>query len=367
MIHLDHAILHAFDFDSGSAYPSDRELDLGTRAVKSYVQRNMHKLVSSPESRHGEFDDQSSFGGALRDYAAGGPMGFVELSQLLASFFWEELRLCEDLDQCDLLVADFTDTRDMRDRAQAAGEGQMAQAMAAAAAQAADEEGLSERFFACALLPRRQAYVHDLGADGTGAAANEILRQDATLPNPSQKLDTYLLVNLQTGAVDFHDRPRSQAGTTIDLVSDRLLHCAARASAKEAVQSVEEIVEQVAQEYGANAASAVAQAKHAVTSAAQMDESFSPLEVGRQVFEDRPEMWERYEEVAREERLPDEVPVRRSAANRIAKNHRIRTDTGIEISFPSEYAADDNYIEFSADAQGMVSILIKNVAKIENR
>ena len=42
-------------------------------------------------------------------------------------------------------------------------------------------------------------------------------------------------------------------------------------------------------------------------------------------------------------------------------------DTGIEISFPSEYAADANYIEFMADAQGRVSILIKNVGSIENR
>ena len=354
MMHIDHAILHAFDFESGSVYPSERELDLETRAVKSYVQRNMRKLISSPESRHGEFDDQSSFGGALEEYARGGGVSFVELSQQLAQFLWEELRRCEDLEQCDLLVADFTDTRDISSKAKDAGDGQVAQAMVAAAAQLADEEDLSERYFGAALLPRKQAYVHDLGADGTGAASNE-------------KLDTYLLVNLQTGTIDFHDKERSQAGSTVELIPEHLLQCSSRASAKEAVQSVEHIVEKVAEEYGKNVVEAVAQAKHAVTSSAEMEESFSPMEVGRQVFEEHPEMQERYEQVAREERLPEEVPVRRSAANRIAKNHKIKTDTGIEITFPSEYAADDNYIEFTADSDGMVSILIKNVARIENK
>jgi hypothetical protein len=51
----------------------------------------------------------------------------------------------------------------------------------------------------------------------------------------------------------------------------------------------------------------------------------------------------------------------------MARNHKIKTDTGIEITFPSEYAADSNYIEFTADDQGNVSIIIKNVGKIENK
>jgi len=65
--------------------------------------------------------------------------------------------------------------------------------------------------------------------------------------------------------------------------------------------------------------------------------------------------------------LPEEVPVKRGVANRIAKNHKIRTDTGIEISFPSNLTDRPGYLEFSHESDGRITISIKNVAHIENR
>ena len=366
MMHIDHAILHAFDFEGGSDYPSERELDLGSRSVKSYVQRSLRKLIASPESRHGELSDQSSFGAALKTYVQGDSVSFIELSQQLARFMWEELRRCDDLEQCDLLVADFTDTSDMGRRADGASKEQGATTVATAAP-SRDAEDLSERFLAAALLPRRQAFVHELSLDDAGVASNDILRQDSTLPSPTQRIDSYLLVNLKTGSVDFHDKERRQAGSALQLISDRLLGCSAQASTREVVQAIGRIVEEVADGHGMSSVQAVAQAKRVVTSSAERDEPLLPSEVGRQVFTERPELAERYEQTVRDEQLPEEVPMHRSAANRLANSHRIRTDTGIEISFPSEYAADDTYIEFMADAQGRVSILIKNVGSIENR
>ena len=93
----------------------------------------------------------------------------------------------------------------------------------------------------------------------------------------------------------------------------------------------------------------------------------APAEVGREVFEDRPELARHYEERIAEKQLPDEVPVRRGVANRLTKTHRIRTDTGIEISFPSDLADKPGYIDFVTGPDGRISINILNVASIENR
>ena len=92
-----------------------------------------------------------------------------------------------------------------------------------------------------------------------------------------------------------------------------------------------------------------------------------PQEICERVFEDAPQMIESFERKAREEHLPEEVPVRRGAANRMTKNHRIRTDTGIEISFPSEYAQRPELISFDRDADGTMRITVKGIAHIENR
>ena len=94
MMHIAHAILHAFDFESGSTSFSQRELDLDARAVKSYVQRHMRKISSSAENRHGEFSAESGFADALRGYAQG-QIGFTEISQQVAQYLWEGLRRCE--------------------------------------------------------------------------------------------------------------------------------------------------------------------------------------------------------------------------------------------------------------------------------
>ena len=109
MLKVDHAILHVFDFESGSTYFSERPLDLMVRSTRSYVQRHLRKISSNAESRHGAFSQDSGFAFELSRYLAG-EREFVDFSVEIAQWFWEELRRAEDLEQCDLLVADFTDT-----------------------------------------------------------------------------------------------------------------------------------------------------------------------------------------------------------------------------------------------------------------
>ena len=43
------------------------------------------------------------------------------------------------------------------------------------------------------------------------------------------------------------------------------------------------------------------------------------------------------------------------------------TDTGIEIVFPTDYYQKTDLIEFQNNADGTISIVIKNVGKITNR
>ena len=54
-------------------------------------------------------------------------------------------------------------------------------------------------------------------------------------------------------------------------------------------------------------------------------------------------------------------------AQRVAKNHKIRTDTGIEITFPSEFAHNSDFIEFVSTPNGLIQIELKNIGSIENR
>ena len=350
MIKVGQAILHVFDFESGSTYLSERTLDLTVRSTRSYVQRHLRKISSNAESRHGAFAPDSGFALELGRYLAG-EREFVDFSVEIAQWFWEELRRAEDLEQCDLLVADFTDT-DAGGAGEAEGEGD--------GPSFDGPEG--RRFFAILLLPRRQTFVHEVGGE-----ANDIARQDAVLPNPSQKVASYVLVDAQTLAIDFHDKERSVGGTSVAIIPERFLQCTSEASSHEVIDEVSVIVRDVAEEFGLTPAVEVGRAKAVVARAAEVEESFAPAEVGRAVFEDRPDVAERFEERVRAASLPEEAPVRRGVANRLTRSHKIRTDTGVEITFPSELADRPGYLDFSTDAEGRITITVGNVAHIENR
>ena len=49
------------------------------------------------------------------------------------------------------------------------------------------------------------------------------------------------------------------------------------------------------------------------------------------------------------------------------RNHKIRTDTGIEITFPAEMLRNTEYVEFVNEPNGLISIELKNIGSIENR
>ena len=71
-----------------------------------------------------------------------------------------------------------------------------------------------------------------------------------------------------------------------------------------------------------------------------LTEILNPVAIGQQVFEEERRLAERYEELVRDRELPEEVEVKPASARRLAKNHKIRTDTGVDITFPSEMSAN---------------------------
>ena len=353
MLSIRHAILHAFDFDTGTTFLSDSELDLEEKPVLSFVRRHLNRCVASERNMHGEFSEGSGFVEELGLYLSQ-RASFEELSKQLAEFMWEKLRLCDDLEPCDLLVADFEQS-------------------AEAPKDDADEEELQRAFeaeptrrFAVVLLPRSQTFMHSI-EHPSGGAANEIVRHDATLPNPSGKVNTYALVDCKTLAVDFCDKARTIAGAEVWIMPNMLLQCSREPSGREVIEDVERIVEQVAEEGGANPVRAVSRAKACIAHSAELDERLMPEQIGSQVFEDEPHLTERFEEEVREAGLPDETHVRRAAARRLTKTHRIRTDTGIDIAFPSEYSSGSEYLSFDREEDGSLTITIRNVQHVENR
>ena len=66
--------------------------------------------------------------------------------------------------------------------------------------------------------------------------------------------------------------------------------------------------------------------------------------------------------------MPQRVHAERTQVERAAvRNHKIRTDTGIEITFPAEMGSNSDYIAFRNEPNGLISIELRNIGSIENR
>ncbi len=332
---INHAILHILDFDSAVNVMSQRELDIDSRAVRSFVTSHLRRARTSADNKRGSFAENSAFAGELKAFLFG-DRDFIDLSQQIAEFFADELAKADKAESTDILVADFDDDDDVR-------------------------------WFAVLLMGSRMAFMHEVAREG-GEVRNDIARHYAILPSPSQKVTSYAVVRASTMEIFYQDKKRKIAGEDTMIIPDGLLQCATGVSGKEIIDTVTRIVEEVAEEHGANTAMALARAKEVVAEKVEEDEELVPWDLADEIFENEPVMKERFEAEMREEQLPERVPVERANVERAAvRNHKIRTDTGIEITFPAEMLRNTEYVEFVNEPNGLISIELKNIGSIENR
>lgn len=333
---INHAILHVLDFESAVNVFSQCELDLeDNRACRQFVTTHLRRARQSGDNKRATFAEDSAFASELKNYFFG-EREFIDLSQQVAEFISNELARADKAQSTDVLVADFDDDDDVR-------------------------------WFAVMLLTSKQAFMHEVGTQDGNRVAN-ITRHYAILPNPSQKVQSYCVVRASTMEIGYVDKARKIAGEDRMLIPEGLLQCETGVSGKEAIDTVARVVEEVAEEHGANTAVALAKVKAAVAEKVEDDEELPPWDIVDEVFEDEPVIKDGVRAALTEEKMPERVPVERKQVERAAvRNHKIRTDTGIEISFPAEMGSNSDYIEFVNEPNGLISIELKKISSIENR
>lgn len=334
-MNINNAILHIFDAQSAVTVFSEQELELDTRAVKSFVTKHLKRSRNAADNHPGSFTEESAFAAELKRYFFG-ERTFIDLSQQIAEFLCEQLSHAEKPSSADILVADFED----------------------------DEE---TRWFAILIMESRIAFMHEVANDA-GTVAAKIARHHAILPAPTQKIASYALVRSRDLAVRYQDKPRTIMGADTQLIVDGLLQCTTGTSAKEVIDTVTRAVAEAAEEHGANAAVALAATKAAMVEQVEVDEELPPWDIVDEVFAEEPALQATVRQKLEEEHVPERVSVERAHAERPSvRSQKIRTDTGIEITFPVEMSKNSEYIAFKNEPNGLISIELKNIGAIESR
>lgn len=331
---IQKAILHILDFNTNICILSQQDLDFSSDVVYEYVDKRIERLLKDAGQQTGVFYATSSFQHVLQKLQME-EITFDDAAAAIAKKTYDILSHCDETESTDLLVVDFNDDDDVRT-------------------------------LAVLMLENKTAYTHQV-LDEEGHVYNKLIKHYAILPGTGQKIEAYALIRFDDFSIRFVDKKRKRNGEDMYILPDRLLQCTSCISGRDAVKMVNKIAAQVAEDHGGSSVEALSKAKNYLADHAETSDSLSPKELGAVVFSDNKEMQNQFEQEIQEAQLPDQVPVQQDFARRTGKTHKIKTDTGIEITFPSEYIDNSDYIQFINNPDGTLSIELKNIAKIVNK
>ena len=333
MIIVNRAILHILDFNSGITVFSEQELEISSDSVITFLTKHLEKSYHDQNSKSGIFNSDSKFKQQVIDYIED-RSDFIRFSVETAQLMHSALSQTDDLASADLLICDFTLT--------------------------------DKRFIALLKCNNRVGFIHQVNKVD-GKIKNEIINHYAILPNLSQKIDEYAFIEVDSLAIQFFDKKCFMNGQDTYLLSEQILACSSGVSPKSTLKLVNVITRKIAENHGQSSVAAISKAKSYLVESTETSEYLDPVDLGRQVFSASSIMQAEYLEEAKKAGITESVKIDRDFCVKKGKSHKIKTDTGIEISFPVDYVDNKEYMEFINNPDGTLSIELKNIGKITNK
>ena len=324
------AILHILDGKRHNIVLSEAVLDLEDDLIEKYVKRYVSRCTKDMRTKPGTFLETSAF------------------SQQLQRYFHHEITLAQFSSAvCDPLIQYF--------------ENEEARSFEALFI---DYRTDDVPWLAVVLLEEVDILTCLTGSDG-GLLRNSIQFGMSSLPPVSKPVSSFALINMINGEIRFADNGKWKDG--VSLIADVLLGAEAGISNKEVVESVKEITCEVAEEFHENPTVLLSKVKNYIADTVKEGMPLKTETLVSEVFEEKPEMKEVFLKKAEEQVLPKEVELPKAVLTPAMRKQRIKTDTGIEVSFPAEYFQNNEFIEFRNHPDGTITIEIKQISKITNK
>ena len=324
---LEAAVLHCLDYSHGMTNLSEETLNIEDPFLEKFVLRYVKKTLHDIRLRTGYFEEDSQFLPIVEDYVSD-KLNFLSFTKRAAECFDDFVKNIA-MHSYDLLFARFT-----------------------------NEE---VPYVAMIVLENQEVYAHSSLLNDEGKMKNGILLE-TVLPSFTKKIDTFAIIDLLNKEVKFVDDTKWNSGE-VNVLQDMVLGCTGEKSGGEVIQEVSAITEEIAVQFDENPTLLLPKVKQYIRKAGSEEKPLVLKEAAEEIFEDE-QMVSAFLAKSEEKQLPEVVEVPKKAVERKMKNQRIRTDTGIELSFPVDYYENPEYIRFVNEPDGTISITIQHIGKI---
>ncbi len=324
---IHQAILHVLDTTLDAPVLSGSSMEL-TAEKAAYLQNHIEKLLASDDIRQCRPLPDSAFKNELEHN-----QDFIDLSCRIAGVLFDYMHAHTTIPGADLAVVDFT-----RDGAP---------------------------WLGILKLNYKNGYTH-YTETVQGAPVNSIIQQRACLPTQSGKVEEGALVNLQDFSMRLLEKKYDIDGHKEFYLSSVVFQYTQAEPEKKKLQAIQEAAAQAVKDaYVDDEPHADAQVAMLIaTEAADNDNQISVEQVRRQLAEEYPLAAVPFDDYVEKseviEHVEQPVTVTPSRIRRM-ESRSIHTASGIEVKIPTEILSSDSEVEFLHDADGSVSLLIKNV------
>ncbi len=332
MVIIDKAILHILDFNSGMTVYSDEELTVQD-SIETFLLKHIEKSWGSQDAKPGTFYDDSHCAQLIKEYL-GGEMSFVPFSKELAKKLEDAFVHAEEMASSDVIVADVR----IDDRRQ----------------------------IVIFKSNSHIGYTHQVNQTEAGIK-NEIINHYSIMPNLSQKMEEFAFIDTESKEISVTAKKYTIDGNSILVFPEILLECSLTPSPKEAIKNLSKTAAKVAEAYGQDKVATEAAVKSYVTENMQNTDELDLVEAGKEIFKENPSMQADFDNAIKEAGFTEPVKMDQEATIKKMCKHKLKTDTGIELTIPSEYFDNTEFMEFHNNEDGTLSIMLKHIGNIVNR
>ncbi|MGM9971705.1 MAG: nucleoid-associated protein [Anaeroplasmataceae bacterium] len=324
---INKAILNVIDKENDMIFNSLNELELEIN-LTTLLDKMLEHIFNDTNKNNAIFNDDSKVLNLFESFNAN-QLSFIEISKDLSVEYFNHLKEAEDYNKTDIISVLF------------------------------NHEG--NRYFGMLFLENKNQFIHNVNMTENGIN-NTLVLNSSVLPTTAS---VYMIVNLDTYSLLLKDKKRVIDGKN-QMILSTILSSNAEISLKKSLN----IIKKTAINLCDNASlgpNLVAKAKAYIYENSKENLTLDTKAMIEEVFNENDVIKEEFQNTIKKYNIPEVIDIPREIAFKEALNHKITTDTGIEITFPSEYYENDNYITFINNPDGTISIEIKNVGKITNK
>lgn len=333
-VRIEHSIIHILDSSVGVPVLSDAELEHGSD-FGDFLRGHILRIAGSDDIRSCSFDrEDSTIYPLLTDWNT---EKFTEVSKQIATELYTIMNSNIDIPAADLLVVQYSVER--------------------------------HPYLALLKMNYKSSYTHMTNSDPWGNN-NDVIKYKAILPGEKQKLSEAALISLEDYSIRLLEKKYEVNGVKTNYFSTMFLKCRGSMSPKTRLAIVNRTVADVQKKYYDESEQFEVQmeAKSIISQELADKGSLDVPEVIGRIFKGNTEMEEEVREKLDKWNITDApvAPQNPNTTRKFEKQH-LMTDTGIEIKIPMEAYNNKDTIEFITNPDGTISVLIKNIGKIESR